>query len=162
MMTMALLAITSLPLLAQGGPGTRPDGAGGRLNYLAGYLSLTETQKTQATAIFTAADTAAETVRGQLQSAQDALRASIKTNPADAELDRLAAATGVLQGQLMAISAKASAKFYALLTAEQKAKHDQMGGGRGGPGGMGPGGMGPGGMGPGGMGPRGFGGHLAQ
>jgi hypothetical protein len=42
----------------------------------------------------------------------------------DSELERLAAAVGTIQGQLTGIQAKASAKFYALLTAEQKTKYD--------------------------------------
>ena len=133
----ALLAVCSLPLVAQQGPGAgtgqRPDPTTGRMNYLAGYLGLSETQKTQAQTIFTAAQTASEALQGQLDSARDAARATIKTNATDAEIDRLSAAVGVLQGQLLAIQTKASAKFYALLTAEQKAKYDQMGGGRMGP-----------------------------
>lgn len=130
---MALLA--ALPVLADDakGPG------GSRLDFLAGYLSLTDSQKTQAQAIFDAAATASETARGQLTAANDALKAAIKTNPPDADLDRLAAAVGTIQGQLTAINAKASAKFYALLTAEQKTKYDSMkdraaGGGGGKPG----------------------------
>lgn len=152
----ALLAVCSLPLAAQQGSGTgtgsgsqnqgtRPDGAGGRLNFLAGYLSLTDAQKTQAQTIFTAAETASQTAQGQLASAREALQATVKANSPDAEIDRLAAALGVLQGQLLAIQTKASAKFYALLTTEQKAKYDQMGGGAGG----------------GRMGPRGFGGFRS-
>lgn len=131
----ALLAVCSLPLMAQQGSGSgqRPGAATGRMNYLAGYLGLTEAQKTQAQTIFTAAQTASEALQGQLDSARDAVRATIKANATDAEIDRLAAAVGVFQGQLLAIQTKASAKFYALLTAEQKAKYDQMGGARMGP-----------------------------
>jgi hypothetical protein len=36
----------------------------------------------------------------------------------------LAAAVGVIEGQLLAIRAKAETKFYALLTADQKTKYD--------------------------------------
>ncbi len=137
-MATALLAICSLPLAAQQNPGPRPGAANNRLNYLAGYLNLTEAQKTQAQTIFTAAQTASQTLQGQLDGARDAVRATIKANATDAEIDRLSAAAGVLQGQSLAIQTKASAKFYALLTAEQKAKYDEMGGG----GRMGPGGFG--------------------
>jgi Spy/CpxP family protein refolding chaperone len=109
-----------------------------RLDFLAGYLTLTDAQKTQAKTIFDAATTAATTAQGQLTAAHDALTAAVKTNRADSELDRLAAAIGVIHGQLEAIHAKAMAKFYALLTAEQKTKYDTInsrtgpGGGRGG------------------------------
>jgi Spy/CpxP family protein refolding chaperone len=127
-LTVALAALAALPLMAQGGPG---GGRGNRVDFMAGYLNLTEDQKTAAKAIFAAADSAAETVSGQLTSAHDALRAAIKAGKTDAELDTLSAGIGTLQGQLTAIHAKAQAKFYALLTAEQKAKYDEMGGGRG-------------------------------
>jgi len=102
----------------RGGPNSN------RLDYLAGYLSLTDAQKTQAQAIFDAAKTASSSAQGQLSGAQDALRAATKTNSSDSELERLAAAVGTIQGQLTGIQAKASAKFYALLTAEQKTKYD--------------------------------------
>jgi Spy/CpxP family protein refolding chaperone len=130
----AMALLTALPVLAQDSP--RRGGGGGRLDYLAGYLSLTDTQKAQAQTIFDAAATASETARGQMTAAQDALTAAIKANRPDADLDRLAAAIGVIQGNVAAINAKAQAKFYALLTTEQKAKYDAQGNrGPGGPGG---------------------------
>ncbi len=120
-MTLAALALAAvLPALADD---FRVPGAN-RLDFLAGYLTLTDAQKAQAKTIFDAADTAATTARGSLTAAHDALEAAVKANRADAELDRLAAAVGVVQGQLAAIHAKAEAKFYALLTAEQKTKYD--------------------------------------
>lgn len=114
---------------------TPASGANRRLEFLAGYLSLTDAQKMQAQAIFDAAESAATTAAGAMTSAQTALRTAIKANAADAELDRLAAAIGVIQGQVAAIHAKAEAKFYALLTADQKTKYDALGQGSGGPGG---------------------------
>ncbi len=140
---MAALALAmALPVVpsafAQRGP--RPDGPGGRggnrVDFLAGFLSLTDAQKTQAQAIFDAASAATETARGQSEAARTALNAAVKANQSDAEIDRLAAAIGVIAGQTTAIQAKAQAKFYALLTAEQKAKYDEMSnrGGRGRPG----------------------------
>ena len=126
-----------LPLLAQGpGPGPRPRGFGGpraggpggggpnQVAYLAGYLGLTDAQKTAATAIFTAADTASTTARGALRSAEDALQAGVKAGTSENQLDQLAAAVGVAQGQLAAIRAKADVKFRALLTPDQKTKLD--------------------------------------
>ncbi|MBN8730062.1 MAG: Spy/CpxP family protein refolding chaperone [Acidobacteria bacterium] len=126
---LTLLTLSALPVLAQPGPRSQA----GRLDYLAGYLSLTDAQKTQAQAIFAAAQTAAETARGQMDSARAALNTAVKANASEAELDRLAAAIGVIEGQLAGIHAKAEAKFYALLTAEQKTKYDARGGGRGRP-----------------------------
>jgi Spy/CpxP family protein refolding chaperone len=131
----ALALLTALPVLSQGFRG----GASNRLEYLTGYLSLTEAQKAQAKTIFDAASTANETARGQLTAAQEALSAAVKANRSEPELDQLAAAVGVIQGQVAATNAKTSAKFYALLTAEQKTKYDALGNrGGGGPGGGGP------------------------
>ena len=131
----AALAIASaLPTFAQEG---RPFGGARRLDFLAGYLGLSDSQKTQAKAIFDAAEQAAQTALGQLASARDALRQAVKANKPDAELDRLAAAVGTLEGQLAAIHAKANARFYALLTTEQKQKYDEVGDRRG-PGQRGP------------------------
>ena len=73
-------------------------------------------------------------MQGQSTAARDALKAAIKVNASDSELDRLAAATAVIHGQLEAIQAKASARFYALLTAEQKTKYDSLGNRQGGAG----------------------------
>jgi Spy/CpxP family protein refolding chaperone len=106
------------------------------VDFLAGYLSLTDDQKVAAKAIFDAADAAAQTVSGQLASAHDALRAAIKSGAPDTDLDTLSLPIGTLEGQLTAIQAKAQSKFYALLTDEQKAKYDARGGGMGGPRGM--------------------------
>ncbi|MBY0507087.1 MAG: Spy/CpxP family protein refolding chaperone [Bryobacteraceae bacterium] len=127
LLTATLMLVAALPVLAQG-----PRGRGNSLDFLAGYLSLTDSQKTQATAIFAAADTASTTARGTLTAAQDALRAAVKLNRPDAELDRLAAAVGVVEGNLAGIRAKADAKFYILLTAEQKTKYDALLASRGG------------------------------
>jgi Spy/CpxP family protein refolding chaperone len=124
----AMTLLLAIPVLALPGPGRARGGPGGarNLDFLAGYLSLSDTQKTQAKAIFDAAETASETVRGQLTSANDALKAGVKAGKSESELDVLAAAVGVLQGRGVGIRAKAEAKFYALLTAEQKTKYDEL------------------------------------
>lgn len=125
----AAIPVTAQPVRDQGSQGPS------RLDYLAGYLNLTDAQKSQAKTIFDAASTAITTAQGQLDAARTALRDAWKANRADTELDRLGAAVGVIDGQIAAINAKAQAKFYALLTAEQKTKYDQAGSrGAGGPG----------------------------
>jgi len=122
-----------------------------RVQMLTRFLSLTEAQATQATTIFTQAQASAEPVRTSLREAHQAMRTAVKANDSGG-IATAASSIGTLTGQEAAIQGRADAAFYAILTAEQKAKHDQMGPGRMGPGGMGPGGMG---MGPGGMGMRG-------
>ena len=133
----AFALMTALPVFAQP-TGDRPR-PGNRIDFLAGALSLTDAQKQQATAIFDAASQAAETLRGELSTAHNNLRTAVKSNSSDTQLDTLAAAVGTIEGRLVAVNAKAQAKFYALLTAEQKTKYDELGAGRGGPG-RGPGG----------------------
>jgi len=133
----AALAVAALamPMLAQG---PRPmggfgGGEGRRLEFLSGYLTLSETQKTQAEAIFDAASTAGQTLRGQAQSAREVLQTAVKAGGADTQIDQLAAALGTVEGQMAAVHAKAESKFYALLSTEQKAKYDSMRRGPGGP-----------------------------
>ena len=132
LITTTLMMVAALPMMAQG-----PRSGGNSLDFLAGYLTLTDAQKTQAKTIFDAATAAADTAHGQLTAAQDALKAAVKANKSDAELDRLAAAVGVVEGQIAGIHAKAQAKFYNLLTAEQKTKYDTLQANRGGGAGFG-------------------------
>ena len=118
---LATLALTAaLPMLADD---FRVPGAN-RLDFLTGYLTLTDAQKAQAKTIFDAADAATTTARGQLTAAHDALTAAVKGNKPDVDLERLGTAVGTVEGQLEIIRAKAETKFYALLTAEQKTKYD--------------------------------------
>lgn len=143
-MAASLAAVCLLPAMAQNtqqGPQR-----GGRIEFLAGYLSLTDDQKTQAKAIFDAAEQQAQVVQGQVASARDDIKAAVKAGKPDTTFDTLGAALGALEGQLAAIDGKAQAKFYAVLTPEQQAKYDAMT--QRGPGPMGrPGGPGAGPMG---------------
>lgn len=130
-----MLLIAS-PLLAQGprrfaaGGGEGPGGGMG-VGFLAGYLNLTESQKTQAEAIFSAARTASEPVRGRMTSAREALEAAVRAGKTDAEIDAASASIGSLSGQLTAIQSKAMVKFRAILTPEQLTKLDSREGRRG-------------------------------
>lgn len=137
----AVLAACSMTMAyAQPGGMLRNGGGGpgvGNLDFLAGYLGLTDAQKTQAKTVFDAAATATSTAQGQLTAAREALQTAVKANRADTELDRLAAAVGAIVGQIEGIRAKANARFYALLTAEQKTKFDAMSSRQGGSGGGG-------------------------
>ncbi len=135
--------------------GPRGRGAGGnppdpatmvqhRIEMLTNWLRLNADQQTRATTIFTDAATASQTARTQLQDAHTQLKTAIKNNDAGS-IDAASMTIGTVTGQLTAIQAKADALFYVILTADQKAKFDKMGG-RGMGMGMGPMG-GPGGFG---------------
>jgi len=92
------------------------------LDFLATFLGLTDSQKDQAKAIFDASMQASQPLRDQLRQAHQALRSASQSGKSDAEIDQLAATVGTLTGQTAAIEAKAQAKFYALLTPDQKDK----------------------------------------
>lgn len=110
-------------------------------------LSLTAEQQTQATAIFTTEQTAMSSLFPSMQSAHKALQAAVRTQDT-AAITTLAAQIGTLTTQETQARATAQAAFYAVLSADQQTKYDQLPqggafGGRGGPGG--PGGPGAGG-----------------
>jgi len=145
--TLAVAATLCAAAFAQSAP-TPPDPttiATRRVNMLAAQLNLTDAQKSSAITIFTNAITAGETVQSSLQSNRTALETAIQKNDT-ATIEQLATAAGTLQGQLLAINAKADAAFYAILTTTQQAAYNSM------PHGFGPGGPGGPGGGPGGMG----------
>lgn len=150
----AAFALCAALTFAQGPGGRGPRDGGGtppdpaqmvtmRVNMLAERLNLTDSQKTQATKIFTDAVAAAANARTALSDSHTKLADAIKANNTST-IDTLAVTIGQLEGQLAAINAKAEAAFYAVLTADQQAKY-HVGGGPGMFGGRGFGGqrMGP-------------------
>jgi len=125
LLTLALLFSATAALAQRGGRG--PGGPrGNRIDFLATVLSLTDAQKTQAAAIFEAAETASTSLRETQALQRTALNDAAKSNAADAAIDQLAATLGATSGQLAAIQTKAFAKFYALLTTEQRTKLDEL------------------------------------
>jgi Spy/CpxP family protein refolding chaperone len=113
-------------LLAQGpmGRGAGMHARGGAMGeVMAGYLGLTDAQKTQIKAIHQDARTQAQPIRQQLRQNHQDLRAAIKTG---GPVESLAAAQGNLIGQLTAIRAKSQEQVRKVLTAEQLAKLDQL------------------------------------
>jgi Spy/CpxP family protein refolding chaperone len=114
-----------------------------KVAHLAALLNLTDAQKTQATTIFTNAYNSSQSVLSSLQTDRQTLSTAVKANNT-ATIDAVSVTIGTLEGQLTDINAKAEASFYAILTADQKAKYDSMP--HGGPG-FGPPGPGPGGRG---------------
>jgi len=95
---------------------------------LATKLNLTEAQRGQAKSIWQSARESSRPITQQLRQAHLALRQAAKAGKPAAEIDQLAANTGQLTGQLAAVRAKAFEQFYAMLTPEQRATADQLGG----------------------------------
>ena len=155
-MRLAMIATMAMGLALAQGPGgpEGPGGAGGPnpqqrgqryLDFLATYLNLTDSQKSQVKAVFDAEQQALQALQDPAKQAHDALNQAVKDNKSDAEIDKLAAAVGTLAGQQAAIHAKSQVKFLAVLTPDQKDKLQMLpgpgrfGGPMGGPGGpMGP------------------------
>lgn len=88
-------------------------------------LTLTSAQVEQATTIFTAEATARENARTNERTAHQALEAAIKANDT-ATIQSTSTSLGQMNGEAMASHASAQAQFYAILTADQKTKLDQL------------------------------------
>ena len=97
-------------------------GMAGRLHRMVRLLNLTDDQKTQAKAIFQAGRTSAQPLIAQMRDARSALANAVKSGATDAEIDRLSNNAGAVASQLTALRTKTFAKFYAILTPDQKAK----------------------------------------
>lgn len=93
---------------------------------IAQALNLTDSQKQQARTIFQQARQSAQPLRQQLKHNREALAAAAKEGKSDAEIQSLSTEQGRLLGQMTALRTEASAKFYQMLTPDQKAKADQM------------------------------------
>jgi len=139
----SIAALTAAAVLAQG---QRPEnglnrGGGGsgnanppdvatvvarQVSFLTTLLTLTTGQATQATTILTTALNSLPAIETQIDTAQTAMATAIKAN-ATATITTQATTIGTLQGQIIAIKAKADADFYLLLTADQKTKLDSLG-----------------------------------
>lgn len=100
-------------------------GRGMMRHRMAQALNLTDAQKQQAKTVFEQAKQNAQPVAQQLKTNREALAAAVKANNTG-EIERLSAQQGMLRGQMLAIRSEAMAKVYTNLTADQKAKADQM------------------------------------
>jgi Spy/CpxP family protein refolding chaperone len=88
-------------------------------------LNLTTVQQQQANTIFGDARQKAEPIRQEMRQNREALHAAVKANNIS-QIERLSSHQGELQGKALAIRSEAMAKFYAILTPEQRTKADQM------------------------------------
>lgn len=89
-------------------------------------LNLTDAQKAQAQTIFQQAKMSAEPIRQELRQNREKLSAAAKMSNNEADIQKLATEQGRLLGKLIAIHTEARAKFYQMLTPEQRVKDDQL------------------------------------
>ena len=96
------------------------------LEHMAQALNLTDSQKEQARTIFQQAHESAQPIRQELKQNREKLEAAAKAGKSEGDIQKLANDQGRLLGELVAIRTEASAKFYQMLTPEQRLKADQM------------------------------------
>ncbi|MCL5743716.1 MAG: Spy/CpxP family protein refolding chaperone [Acidobacteria bacterium] len=96
------------------------------LVFIAGYLDLTADQRTQTQAIMKDARTQVAALAPELKDQRAAVQEAVQNNADDNTIQNLATKQGDLQARLAAIRFKAMAKFYALLTPQQKTKAAQL------------------------------------
>ena len=96
------------------------------LDHVSEVLNLSEAQKTQARTIFDQARQSAQPVRQELRANREKLSAAAKVANNDSDIQKLSVEQGRLLGKLIAIHTEARAKFYQILTPEQRVKSDQM------------------------------------
>ena len=89
-------------------------------------LNLTASQKEQARMIFQQAQQSAQPIRQELKQNRDRLVGAAKAGRSEGDIEKLAGDQGRLLGKLIAIRTEASAKFYQLLTPDQRIKAGQM------------------------------------
>lgn len=106
---------------------TKQDWAARRLERLSTMLNLTADQQQQARTIFSDTSLQARPLMRQIHQSRKALSDAVKAGNTG-EIDSLASAQAPLLAQMTAIHAKGLAKFYSILSADQKAKFDTMGG----------------------------------
>jgi Spy/CpxP family protein refolding chaperone len=118
-----------LPLLVAGALSAQPAGPHTRqpmMQRLTASLNLTADQQAQAKSIFQGARQQTKAMAPQLRQEHQALSAAIKSDN-EAQIDQLSQQDAQINAQARAIHAKAMAKFYSILTPDQKAKFDQRG-----------------------------------
>lgn len=140
----AIAVLTAGAILAQGsaehgfsdGNGNRGSGSSStpdvativahEVTLLTHLLTLTTGQQTQATTIFTNQLNAITPLQTNIATARTALNTAIKANDT-ATITTQSTTIGTLEGQIVALQAKADAAFYALLTTDQQTKLSNFG-----------------------------------
>ncbi len=88
-------------------------------------LNLSATQKQQAKSIFQSARQTAQPLAQQLKQDRAALTAAIQAGDS-AKIQQVSTEVGSLRGNVLAVRSQAMAKFYAVLTPEQKTTAEEF------------------------------------
>jgi len=88
-------------------------------------LNLTPDQKQQAKAIFQQTRQSIQPIAQQAKQNRQLLADAVKANDS-AQIQKLASKQGSLQSQMLTLRSESMAKFYSLLTPDQRTKLDQM------------------------------------
>jgi Spy/CpxP family protein refolding chaperone len=110
-------------------PSTTAQPGGGKAavrRRIAQALNLSDAQKQQAQAIIQQTRQTVQPLRQQSKQNRQALMAAIQAGKGEVEIHQLALTQGNLAGQLVAARMEALARFYSMLTPEQRAKADLM------------------------------------
>ena len=94
--------------------------------YWTAYLGLNSAQQASLKTILSDQQNSLDSMKANLSQAQSTLRAAAKAGTSDPDIDNLAANLGALYAQAASAQAKAYARLYALLTADQKQKLDNL------------------------------------
>ena len=104
----------------------RQDVTNNHLERLAQIFDLTDPQKERVRTIFDQAEQFAQPVRQEWQQNLNKLVDAAKAGMEEGDIRKLAEEQGRLLGQLLAIRTTAWAKFYQMLTPEQRGKAEQL------------------------------------
>lgn len=119
--------MTAAMAVAQTAPaGTQPGMRARMHQQFLQSLNLTPAQQQQAKAIRQSTRQEVQPMVQQLRHERQSLTAAIKAED-NAKIQQLSAAMGTLRGQVLAARSAGMAKFYALLTPDQKAKAAELG-----------------------------------
>ena len=94
--------------------------------YWASNLGLDAGQQASVKAILADQESSTSALKTTLDQALTALTAATKANSLDSQIDRLSNDLGAIFAQAVAVQAKVYARFYALLTPDQKQKLDKL------------------------------------
>jgi len=94
--------------------------------YWTSTLGLDAGQQASVKTILADQESATNALKSSLDQALATLTAAAKANSVDSQIDRLSAELGAIFAQAVAVQAKAYARFYALLTPDQKQRFDKL------------------------------------